>query len=774
MVELLMNPCVCFRKTGFFKLVFLSGFLLISLESSALLNTPTQAAPVDGSIGNPPNALLDWSAVTGANAYQYLIDSDPSMAQADTVTISLFSQANAVDLLFGTTYYWQVRALSTSPVDSSAWSTTWTFTTLDQVNLTSPVDGAVAQPVDVLLDWSSVLGISNYDYELDTVNTFSSPAYLYGNVTAISQVYTSNLFFGATYYWRVRARHSQDTTQWSPARMFKTVNIVTLAAPVQGAVNSPPDVLLDWNPLSGISDYEFQYDTAVDFSSPVFFSGNSGAVSQANSANLLFGTTYYWRVRAIHPADTTEWSTVRNFSTTDIINQVAPVSAAVNVSPDVLLDWSSLSGITAYEYQHDTVSDFSSALLYTGNSGNVSQANAMQLLFGTVYYWRVRAYHSTDTTQWSTVRTFTTTDSLYLLTPVSGAVNVVPNVLLDWTPITGIVGYEYEFDTLPDFSSSVNRTGTVGSVSQYATSELYFGTVYYWRIRAFHSYDTTQWSSVRSFSTRSTVTLLSPINGATGASLNPLLDWSPLSGTTGFDYRYDTDSTFASPIYGSSASVSQASVSGLQYGTTYYWQVRPFHALDTGDWSSYFTFTTVYQLTIAPVLVSPLDATTGIQLTGTSLSWNPLPSVTGYECEYSDNAAFQNSTTVPVTGTTCNTGPLMSNTTYYWRVHATNGSGFSPWSSVWSFTTVNTTGLGTILSSPAFIVAPNPATTETKILLQQQVGSLEVWDFQGRLLLRKKVDVSEVVLDIRTLPKGIYLLRVRAEAGDHFTRLIKE
>lgn len=760
-----------FRIFFLLSVVFL---LTLRLPAYSALPVPTQLAPVDGSIGNQANALIDWTTVSGADGYQYRYDTDPSMTQADTVTVSVFSQANAVDLLFGVTYYWQVRAINSSPVDSSAWSTIWTFSTLDQITLSAPADGAVAQPPDVLLDWNTIYGITNYDYELDTVNTFNSAAYLYGSVGAISQVYTANLYFGTNYYWRVRARHLSDTTQWSATRLFKTVNTVTLVAPVQSAVNVAPDVLLDWSPLSGISDYQFQYDTAADFSSPIAYTGLSGTTSQANCANLLFNIQYYWRVRAVHSADTSDWSLVRTFTTTDNINLVAPVPGAVDVAPDVLLDWSTLAGIGSYEYQHDTASDFSSPVLYSGNSGSVSQVNAMQLFFGTTYYWRVRAMHSTDTTSWSAVRTFTTTDTMYLVAPASGTTNAPPDVLLDWSPLSGIAGYQCAYDTAPDFSSSLAATTTVGNVSQAATANLYFGATYYWRVRAFHSYDTTGWSAVRNFSTVSRVSLLSPIDGATGAGLNPFLDWSTMSGVAAYQFRYDTDSMFSQPVYGVPVTVSQATLSGLQYGTTYFWQVRAIHAADSSDWSTAFRFTTVYQLTIAPTLVSPLDGTTNIQTLGTSLVWNPLPAVTGYECELADNNQFQNAVIITSTAVTCNTGALVSNTTYYWRVHATNGSGFSPWSPVWSFTTVNTTGIDEPDGFVKLTLFPNPASTGIIIQGVEEGGSVFVTDATGRLLMQEEHGRGTFVVDISRLPPGMYLLTCRTDDRYRYARFIKE
>ena len=100
-----------------------------------------------------------------------------------------------------------------------------------------------------------------------------------------------------------------------------------------------------------------------------------------------------------------EWSAVRFFTTIDQIFLVSPANGATNVATNPVLDWSLLSGITAYQYQLDTLINFSTSTIQTIGSAS-SQVSTSGLLTGRIYYWRVRAYHAADTSNWSVVQTF--------------------------------------------------------------------------------------------------------------------------------------------------------------------------------------------------------------------------------------------------------------------------------------------------------------------------------------------------------------------------------
>lgn len=91
----------------------------------------------------------------------------------------------------------------------------------------------------------------------------------------------------------------------------------------------------------------------------------------------------------------------------------------------------------------------------------------------------------------------------------------------------------------------------------------------------------------------------------------------------------------------------------------------------------------------APMSVSPVEGSTGISVTPT-LSWNASDQGKSYQIQVSTDPNFStvvmNST--GITSTTFTTVNLANNTTYYWRVNASNPFGNSAWSTVVRFTTI--------------------------------------------------------------------------------------
>ena len=750
-------------------------FVLFINTSFATLTTPTQLSPNFNSVNNEPNVILDWSATTGATAYEYKLSINANLNGILSQTISGASQVSTSNLYFGTTYYWQVRAIkTTAPIDSSAWSSIWNFTTLDQLGLLSPLNGAINLEPNILLDWSGIAGISNYDYEWDTVSTFTSPQHYYASVGAVSQVNSANLRFGTKYFWRVRARHAADTTQWSAVWNFTTLDQLGLLSPLNGAINLEPNILLDWSGIAGITNYDYEWDTVSTFNSPHYYSASVGAVSQVNSSNLRFGTKYFWRVRARHAADTSQWSAIWNFTTLDQVGLLSPLNGAINLEPNILLDWLGIAGITNYDYEWDTAETFNSSLYYTASVAAISQVNTSNLRFGTKYFWRIRARHAADTTQWSTVWNFITLDQLGLLTPSNASLNLEPNTLLDWSGIAGISNYDYEWDTVSSFNSSQYYYASIGATSQVNTSNLRFGTKYFWRVRARHAADTTEWSAVWYFTTIDYLNHLSPANNSFGVSLSPVLDWTGISGILGYEYRYSEYSNFSNASQFSIGAISQATLSGIGYGFQYYWQVRAFHATDTSEWSLPWNFTSQYQMTQAPTLISPVNNSINIPVTGTSLQWTSANGATLYEYQIDDNPLFTSPLSHSVLALTDTSGALLANTIYYWRVRAANNTGYSPWSLTWSFNSENTTGISSMAPLADFMLYPNPAKDRIllKFILLQPF--LEIYNLQGNLVYQARINGPLTELDLSQFSKGLYFLRLSENEKTYLKRITIE
>ena len=476
-----------------------------------------------------------------------------------------------------------------------------------------------------------------------------------------------------------------------------TLPVPSIISPVHGSIGQAVNVLLDWGTSAGATYYQYKLSTDPGLAGAVATS--SGATSQVTTNELYFNKTYYWQVRAMSATDSSAWSVINQFSTLDGMTLVAPTNASTAQAVNVMLDWGTISGITYYDVEFDTSASFSSPLhQYQTTTSSYSYYNTSNLLFGTKYFWRCRARHTVDTTIWSATWSFTTLNSMTLVTPTNNATAQDANVLLDWGTVAGITYYDVEFDTSAGFASPLHQyQTTTSSYSYYNTSNLLFGTKYYWRARARHANDTTIWSPTWYFTTMNTVYQVSPTNAATSQSADAILDWTAVNGITNYDYALDTDASFSSPLYqyqSITSASSQVTTSNLLFGVKYYWKVRAHHASDTTAWSATWSFTTMNTTS----LVSPTNGSSG-QAANVILDWSLVTGITYYDVEYDTSASFssplhqyQSVTSASSQYTTSN---LLFGTKYYWRARSRHSADTTAWSATWNFTTMNSMTLVT-------------------------------------------------------------------------------
>ena len=128
-----------------------------------------------------------------------------------------------------------------------------------------------------------------------------------------------------------------------------------------------------------------------------------------------------------------------------------------------------------------------------------------------------------------------------------------------------------------------------------------------------------------------------------------------------------------------------------------------------------------------------------------------------------------------IRGTSSDVTGLSNNTTYYWRVSATNDLGTSDWSEVWSFTTLVTGVLEDHSIPTEFTVSqnyPNPFNPSTAIrygLPEKAQVRLEVFNLLGQLVSllvdgEREAGWHEAVLQNHSLASGLYIYRL--SAGD--------
>ena len=665
---------------------------------------PTLSSPTNGSTLTTVKPTAYYNTISGATGYLMQWSEDPDFATYEEYSLSSTNNGLTLTRLkFSTTYYWRVCAINNNSSDTSAWSVVWSFTTTDGVpTLSTPTDGSTLTTVQPTLYYNTVSGAGGYLMQWSKNPDFATHEE-YSLNSSNNGLTLTRLEFGTTYYWRVCAinNNSSDTSAWSVVWSFTTTSgVPTLVSPADGYVYpSTVKPLLRLEAVTGASYYLFHWSedpTFATYSSYTMSSSYTGL----NVNGLKFGTTYYWRVFSITPnyADTSASSAVWSFTTTEAPTITAPADGTIltnSISPNI--QWTEMVGATKYIYQCDTSASFNSPVKRTYTVSYTSGGSTpLNLRFGATYYLRMRATNTneSDTSAWSAVRTFYTSDAPVLNSPSNGYVyssSVTPTLKCETIRNAG--KYIFQWDTTSNFNSPLCRS-TVQTSTSVTVGPLKLGTTYYWRVQAtnYNDSDTSSWSTVWSFTTGGSIpTLSSPSNGSTAVRLRPTLQWNSVSSCNYYDYECDTTPNFnSSELQSGSVASGTTSIrlNQLRYGTTYYWRVRIRLNSDTSSWSTVWRFTTAG--TIA--LTSPSNGSTLSQTIKPTLDWDYINDGDYYEYQYDLSPDFDSpelSTGYVAVGT-CEvelTEPLRFGETYYWRVREYTTIDTTPWSATWSFNT---------------------------------------------------------------------------------------
>lgn len=166
---------------------------------------------------------------------------------------------------------------------------------------------------------------------------------------------------------------------------------------------------------------------------------------------------------------------------------------------------------------------------------------------------------------------------------------------------------------------------------------------------------------------------------------------TPNSGNSMYYFEWGTTSAYGrksnntGPASGSTPETLKYSVGGLLPGTTYHCQFVAWNGTDT-SYGGDITFTT---LPSSPTQLSPDNGATDVTL-NPQLAWHLSHGADSYSIELSTDSLFESDTVEHdhITDTSYVLDGLATDSTYYWRVVATNESGTGKWSGRWHFTTM--------------------------------------------------------------------------------------
>ncbi|MBI4296198.1 MAG: hypothetical protein HY667_03660, partial [Chloroflexi bacterium] len=196
---------------------------------------------------------------------------------------------------------------------------TYTDTLTMPVVLDSPSDKAPGiDPNDITLDWQAAQGATTYKWQLDYDTGFGNAVEAQESGSRASPANLPTFKLATTYFWRVRAT-GPVLSPWSEIRSFTTrlgteVVSLKLTAPEAGADKVSVKPVLQWSAIAGAEKYELLVATEPSFATPLI-SKTLLATAWQCETSLEYGTTYYWRVRAVSASSFSAWSLVNAFTT---------------------------------------------------------------------------------------------------------------------------------------------------------------------------------------------------------------------------------------------------------------------------------------------------------------------------------------------------------------------------------------------------------------------------------------------------------------------------
>jgi photosystem II stability/assembly factor-like uncharacterized protein len=268
-------------------------------------------------------------------------------------------------------------------------------------------------------------------------------------------------------------------------------------------------------------------------------------------------------------------------------------------------------------------------------------------------------------------------------------------------------------------------------------------------------------------------TLLSPSNGATGISTDPVLTWLGSGGSRSFTLQVSEFDDFSNLVVDVDSLIeSFFNLAGLEDGTTYYWHVNAQNAYGSSEWSEAWSFTTIFELPEQVNLLKP-DPNTVVNVDSVTFRWQKAEAgVDRYWLEVDADSQF----TTPIIDSTLvdttTTLHQLQNQTYWWRVRANNAAGWGEFSDPWSFSILVTDVQDQERVPTEFNLKQNfpnpfnPVTTIRYELPKRSHVTVEVFNFLGERVAilvdeEKEIGFYQIILDGGDLASGAYIYRLR-------------
>jgi putative cell wall-binding protein len=283
---------VAFGGTGVVSDTVLLSFGSVTSDSSRVPSVPTD---LDATEVSSDEIYLDWDAASRATSYYIYraTSANGTYSKIDTVTSTYYYDDGLSE---DRTYYYKIQAHNSYGTSSYSSRVSATTDEDDAVTLSVPEDlkAAVQNYNTIYLTWDSVdYATSYYVYRATSSNgTYSKIA------TVATESYTdAGLPTNKTYYYRIQAHNSSNTSGYSAKVSATTTVIPALNAPVnlQAITNSPTQISLTWDAVPGAASYNI-YRTTTENGTYALLT--TVTTNYFVNTGLIPGMNCYYKIRA--------------------------------------------------------------------------------------------------------------------------------------------------------------------------------------------------------------------------------------------------------------------------------------------------------------------------------------------------------------------------------------------------------------------------------------------------------------------------------------------
>jgi hypothetical protein len=494
------------------------------------------------------------------------------------------------------------------------------------------------------LEWMASSGAETYHVQVSTREDFSSLFYEKNGVMGLS-VSLSGLANSTTYYWKVRASNSKETSDWSGVWRF-----TTKAAP------SGTPLVAHWKLDEGsgttLKDESEYNNKGTTKGNPTWIDGVKGKALRFNGSNQFATVPDNASLDLSGSLTIATWIKPEKTATQYLIKKAESPIDGYELSL-------ASNGKVFFRFNQETSSN-----TYRLNSSTSYPANGSTWM------------HVAITYDGSTLRMYIDgkedSRQSYSSPP---PVNMNDLELTIGSGFNGYRGLQGAMDDIHIFNTALSAT-EIAALASIEGEEP---------------------------SVPATPILTSPANQATGVSTNPTLGWNSTTGAETYQAQVSTSQNFSTITFNQSGITgTSVSASGLSSNTTYYWRVRAVNTTGNSAWSTVWSFTTAAEtptLADPPTLTSPANNASDVS-TDPELRWNASNRADSYQAQVSKASSFSSNVfdREGITQTSVTVNNLETGTTYYWRVRAKNAAGYSEWSSTRNFTTAQATSTGQLIA----------------------------------------------------------------------------